>query len=259
MRFTHAAAQGFQQVFVIGWVEACRGFARFFRGAVQYGFDQRGVFVAIATEDCRHLFGDGSTNGAVLQAVLALPLVADSGGKHFLHIRAGSVVQPGAQGFHHYAVGILLHAFRQDARHAVRYLCQHRVQYRFINRAFAGECGFQVGNDVVAGFAFGGNALLQPLATDAVGKYRLHVFVCAGGKATPQGVEHAAVCLFANAMRGFVLRRIGGGGGVESGLYRYGSATCGVCLGEDVGNPLCLLRPAFVLETGKQALRHCFT
>ena len=257
LRFAHAAAQGFKQVFVVGGVEACRGFARFFGGAVEHGFDQRRVFVAVATQYCRHLFGDGGADGAVLQAVLVLPLVADGGGEHFLDVGAGGVVQAGAQGVHHHAVGVLAYAFGQDARHAVRYLGEHGVQYAFVNGTFAGERRFQVGDDVVTGFAFGGNALLQPLAADAVGEYRLHIFIGTGGEATAQGAEHPVVGLFADAVRGFVLRYAGGNRRGEAGLYRDGGITGSIRLGEDVGNPLCL-RPAFLLEAGEQALCHRF-
>ena len=257
LRFAHAAAQGFKQVFVVGGVEACRGFARFFGGAVQHGFDQRRVFVAVATQYCRHLFGDGGADGAVLQAVLVLPLVADGGGEHFLDVGAGGVVQTGAQGVHHHAVGVLAYAFGQDARHAVRHLGKHRVQYVFVNGAFAGERRFQVGDDVVAGFAFGGDALLQPLAADAVGEYRLHIFVGTGGEAAAQGAEHPVVGLFADAVRGFVLRYAGSNWRGEAGLYRDGGITGSIRLGKDVGDPLCL-RPAFTLEAGEQALCHRF-
>ena len=116
--------------------------------------------MSVATEDGSHLFGDGGADGAVLQAVLVLPLVANGGGEHFLYFGAVGVVQAGAQGFHHYAVGVLTHAFGQDIRHALRHMRQHGVQHVFIYRAFAGKRRFQVGNDVVAGFAFGGDALL---------------------------------------------------------------------------------------------------
>ena len=187
LRFANAVAQGFEELVVVGFVEACRGLSRFFSSAVQYGFHQRGVVMSVATEDGSHLFGDGGADGAVLQAVLVLPLVANGGGEHFLYFGAVGVVQAGAQGFHHYAVGVLTHAFGQDIRHALRHMRQHGVQHVFIYRAFAGKRRFQVGNDVVAGFAFGGDALLQPLTADAVGEYRLHVFVRAGSEATTQG------------------------------------------------------------------------
>ena len=160
LRFADAVAQGFEELVVVGFVEACRGLSRFFGSAVQYGFHQRGVVVSVATEDGSHLFGDGGADGAVLQAVLVLPLVADGSGKRFLHFGAVGVVQVGAQGFHHHAVGILAHAFGQHARHALRHVRQHGIQHAFIDRAFAGKRRFQVGNDVVAGFAFGGDALL---------------------------------------------------------------------------------------------------
>ena len=257
LRFADAVAQGFEQLVVVGFVEACRGLSRFFGSAVQYGFHQRGVVVSVATEDGSHLFGDGGADGAVLQAVLVLPLVANGGGEHFLYFGAVGVVQAGAQGFHHYAVGVLTHAFGQDIRHALRHMRQHGVQHAFIYRAFAGKRRFQVGNDVVAGFAFGGDALLQPLTADAVGEYRLHVFVRAGSKATAQGAQHAVIGLFADAVRGFVRRQSGSSGRGEAGLYRHGSIASGIRLGEDVGNPL-RLRAAFVLEAGEQALRDGF-
>ena len=256
LRFAEAVTQGFEQVVVVGFVEACRGLSRFFGGAVQYGFDQRGVVVAVTAQDGGHLFGDGGADGAVLQAVLVLPLVADGSGKRFLHFGAVGVVQVGAQGFHHHAVGILAHTFGQHARHALRHVRQHGIQHAFIDRAFAGKRRFQVGDDVVAGFAFGGDALLQPLAADAVGKHRLHVFIGTGGKAATQGTEHAVVGLFADAMRGFVGRQIGGDGRGEAGLYRHGGVPGGIRLGEDVGDPLRLR--AIALEAGEQALRHCF-
>ena len=160
LRFANAVAQGFEELVVVGFVEACRGLSRFFGSAVQHGFHQRGVVVSVTAQDGSHLFGDGGADGAVLQAVLVLPLVANGGGEHFLYFGAVSVVQAGAQGFHHYAVGVLTHAFGQDIRHALRHMRQHGVQHVFIYRAFAGKRRFQVGNDVVAGFAFGGDALL---------------------------------------------------------------------------------------------------
>ena len=160
LRFAKAVAQGFEQLVVVGFIETCRCLPRFFGGAVQHGFHQRGVVVTVAAQNGSHLFGDGGADGAVLQAVLVLPLVADGSGKRFLHFDAVSVVQVGAQGFHHHAVGILAHTFGQHARHALRHVRQHGIQHAFIDRAFAGKRRFQVGNDVVAGFAFGGDALL---------------------------------------------------------------------------------------------------
>ena len=195
VRVTNVAAQGIQHVVVIVGTDARRDFPRLLGGAVQDGFDQGAIFLAVTAEDGSHLLGDGGTDGAVLQTVLVLPLIADGGSQHFLYVGAGGVTEAGTQGFHHDAVGILTHPFRQHTRHTVRHGFQHGVEYSFVGHAFFQQRGFQLTDDGITCLAFSINALLQPLATDGIGQYRLHIFVRPSGEATTQGGEHTVIGL----------------------------------------------------------------
>ena len=142
LRIADVAAQGIQHIVVIVGTNARRDFPRLLGGAIQDGFDQGAIFLAVTAEDGSHLFSDGGTDGAILQAVLVLPLIANGGSQHFLYVGAGGVTEAGAQGFHHDAVGILTHAFRQHTRHAVRHGFQHGVEYGFVGHTLFQQRGF---------------------------------------------------------------------------------------------------------------------
>ena len=195
LRVADVAAQGVQHVVVVVRADAGRDFPRLLGGAVQDGFDQGAIFLAVTAEDGSHLLGDGGTDGAVLQTVLVLPLIANGGSQHFLYVGAGGVTEAGAQGFHHDAVGILTHPFRQHTRHTVRHGFQHGIEHSFVGHAFFQQRGFQLTDDGITCLAFGIDALLQPLATDGIGQYRLHIFVRPSGEATTQGGEHTVIGL----------------------------------------------------------------
>ena len=142
LRIADVTAQGIQHIVVIVGTNAGRDFPRLLSGAVQDGFDQSAIFLAVTAEDGSHLFSDGGTDGAILQAVLVLPLIANGGSQHFLYVGAGGVTEAGTQGFHHDAVGILTHAFRQHTRHAVRHGFQHGVEYGFVGHTLFQQRGF---------------------------------------------------------------------------------------------------------------------
>ena len=248
------AAQGIQHIVVIVGTDARRDFPRLLGGAVQDGFDQGAIFLAVTAEDGGHLFSDGGTDGAILQAVLVLPLIANGGSQHFLYVGAGGVTEAGAQGFHHDAVGILTHAFRQHTRHAVRHGFQHGVKYGFVGHTLFQQRGFQLTDDGVTCLAFGVNALLQPLAADGVGQYCLHIFVRSGGETTTQGGEHAVVGFLRDPRRRDVHRRPSHLR-YETGLHGNGSVTGRIRLGKNIRDPL-RLAGTVALERFDQTLRH---
>ena len=254
LRIADVAAQSIQHIVVIVGTDARRDFPRLLGGAVQDGFDQGAIFLAVTAEDGSHLFSDGGTDGAILQAVLVLPLIANGGSQHFLYVGAGGVTEAGAQGFHHDAVGILTHAFRQHTRHAVRHGFQHGVEYGFVGHTLFQQRGFQLTNDGITCLAFGVNALLQPLTTDGVGQHRLHIFVRSGGETTTQGGEHAVVGFLRDPRRRDVHRRPGHLR-YETGLHGNGSITGRIRLGKDIRDPL-RLAGTVALERFDQTLRH---
>ena len=251
---TDIAAQGVQHIVVVVRADADGDFPRFFSGTVQDGFDQCAVLLPVTTEDGGHLFGNSGSNGAVLQAVLVLPLVADGGRQHLLHVGAGCVAEAGTQGVHHDAVGVLTYTFRQHTRYTVRHSFQHGIQHGFIGHAFFQQRGFELTDDGVTGLAFGVNALLQPLAADGVGQYSLHVFIRPCGKTATQGGEHTVIGFLRDAGRRGVYR-YPGHLRYETGLHGDGGIAGGVRLGEDARYPL-RLSGAVALEGVDQALRH---
>ena len=254
LRIADVAAQGIQHIVVIVGTDARRDFPRLLGSAVQDGFDQGAIFLAVTAEDGSHLFSDGGTDGAVLQAVLVLPLIADGGSQHFLYVGAGGVTEAGAQGFHHDAVGILTYPFRQHTRHTVRHGFQHGIEHSFVGYAFFQQRGFQLTDDGITCLAFGIDALLQPLAADGVGQYRLHIFVRSGGEATTQGGEHTVIGFLRDPRRRDVHRRPGHLR-YETRLHGDGSVTGRIRLGKDIRDPL-RLAGTVALERFDQTLRH---
>ena len=109
---TNTGAQGLQHC-AVGFVfDACGQRSGLYRGAVQDAFDGR--CIGFAAKGSADLLCDSGTGVGVLQAVLFLPLGADSRGERFCRrfVTAGST-NTGAQGLQHFAVGFVFDACGQ--------------------------------------------------------------------------------------------------------------------------------------------------
>ena len=104
------------QHFAVGFVlDACGQRSGLYRSAVQDAFNGRRI--GFAAKGSADLLCDSGTGVGVLQAVLFLPLGADSRGERFCRrfITAGST-NTGAQGLQHCAVGFVFDACGQLSR-----------------------------------------------------------------------------------------------------------------------------------------------
>ena len=142
-----ATAQGLQHR-AIGFVfDACGQRSGLYRSAVQDAFDSRRI--GFAAKGSADLLCDGSAGIGILQAVLFLPLGADSRGERFFRrfITAGSA-NARAQGLQHCAVGFVFDACGQRSG-----LYRSAVQDAFNGRriGFTTESGADLLRDSRAG------------------------------------------------------------------------------------------------------------